>query len=143
MEDRRSRERNLVVKGVKDGDSKESEAAARNVLSALKLADEDVRYMRRIGARKDKMKDRHIIITLRSGELRDRLLEHKREILEKHAIKIDQDLTKLQQENLSTIYKEASDRNDKLGTDPKFKWTVKGPRSNPFLGKRWTNTSPT
>ena len=80
--------------------------------------------------------DRNIILSLRSSELRDRVLERRREILDKHAMKINPDLTKLQQNNLSEKYREADDLNKKLSTDSKFQWSVKGPRTNPFLGKR-------
>ena len=145
MEERKTREKNIILKGLPEtakDDKDKKKTRSSDLKAILELADSlgveagdgDIKWSRRIG-KSENGKHRPVIVTLKSMELKDRFMEKRRHALNTAQIKIDQDLTKAQLEALSELYEEANERNKKLDNNSSFRWTVKGPRTSPFLGK--------
>jgi hypothetical protein len=77
---------------------------------------------------------RPVVIKLSSKEKRDDIIQKGKEIKITSNIRVSPDLTPMQRQQLSALYKEAEEKNGTASGN--YEWRVVGPRDQPRLVKR-------
>ena len=131
IDDRESRKKNVIISGLVAEEKENLNEAVSEVLSEVGV--KDATFVAKLFGKKTPKK---VIVKFNDIHIRNAVMQRKSAL--KNSAKFsgvffNEDLTKIQHDNLTKIYRVAEVKNEVL--DIKEKFVVAGPRSNPFLLK--------
>jgi hypothetical protein len=142
VEERKKREKNCVLYGLQESDKTDPKQRCDDdkVLitktlkkAGIKIKEADLLSVFRAGKKQDK--NRPTIIKLSCQTTKDEIIKHGFHIKTETSIRVSPDLTPMQRENLSNLYKQAEEKN-KDAESKNYLWRVVGPRDLPKLVKK-------
>lgn len=133
MADRSIRLRNVIVRGLEETRVPD-EMRIKEVLGRIGV-DPDIISVARIGI-KSNGRSRPVRVQFESEKVREAVMVNKNKLKDDivfAGVRIDEDLTKKQRNNLERKFAEVQMENEKLPSESPSLWIVAGRRSNPYL----------
>ena len=135
IEERKSREKNIVIYGIEEMDSTSTEeriehdtTTVERIFDCCEVEHDrnDITKVKRIGKHDKNKKSRPMIVSLRSLELKKKLMKNLRKLKENglENVRISNDLTKAERENENKLYAEARQLEKESG---EYQFRVRGP----------------